>query len=128
MCGVFVNTLGARAMARAAVPRLGETYEAAMQPGRGAMVRYWFLSPAPWSATLDITDVVLLPGCAAVIYFSCDAFVNGVEWLGHRLHLGQTATGTVLAAFGTALPESSVGGLPIGCPCSSVQTCQASLP
>jgi hypothetical protein len=57
---------------------------------------------------LDIIAVVLLLGCAAVIYFSCEAFVNGVEWLGHRLHLGQTATGTVLAAFGTALPESVV--------------------
>jgi cation:H+ antiporter len=57
---------------------------------------------------LDITAFVLLLGCAAVIYFSCEAFVNGVEWLGHRLHLGQTATGTVLAAFGTALPESVV--------------------
>ena len=57
MCGAFVNTLGARAMARAAVPRLGETYEAAMQPGRGAMVRYWLLSPAPWSATLDISSL-----------------------------------------------------------------------
>jgi cation:H+ antiporter len=34
--------------------------------------------------------------------------VNGVEWLGHRLHFGQTATGRVLAAFGTALPESVV--------------------
>jgi cation:H+ antiporter len=57
---------------------------------------------------LDITAFVLLLGCAAVIYFSCEAFVNGVEWLGHRLHLGQTATGTVLAAFGTALPETVV--------------------
>jgi cation:H+ antiporter len=57
---------------------------------------------------LDITAVVLLLGCAAVIYFSCEAFVNGVEWLGHKLHLSQTATGTVLAAFGTALPESVV--------------------
>jgi hypothetical protein len=32
-----------------------------------------------------------------------------MEWLGHRLHLGQTATGTVLAAFGTALPEMVTG-------------------
>jgi cation:H+ antiporter len=57
---------------------------------------------------LEITAFGLLLGCAAVIYFSCEAFVNGVEWLGHRLHLSQTATGTVLAAFGTALPESVV--------------------
>ncbi|WP_432729131.1 sodium:calcium antiporter [Variovorax sp. W6] len=45
---------------------------------------------------------------AAAIYFACEYFVNGVEWLGHRLNLSATATGTVLAAFGTALPESAV--------------------
>ena len=45
---------------------------------------------------------------AAVIYFACEFFVNGVEWVGHRFALGATATGTVLAAFGTALPESAV--------------------
>ena len=45
---------------------------------------------------------------AAVIYFACEFFVNGVEWVGHRFHLGATATGTILAAFGTALPESAV--------------------
>jgi len=31
-----------------------------------------------------------------------------VEWLGRRLGVGETATGTILAAFGTALPESAV--------------------
>jgi len=45
---------------------------------------------------------------AGAIYFACEFFVNGVEWLGHRLNLSSTATGTVLAAFGTALPESAV--------------------
>jgi len=45
---------------------------------------------------------------AAAIYFACEFFVNGVEWVGHRFRLGATATGTVLAAFGTALPESAV--------------------
>ena len=45
---------------------------------------------------------------AGAIYFACEFFVNGVEWLGHRLNLSATATGTVLAAFGTALPESAV--------------------
>lgn len=45
---------------------------------------------------------------AATIYFACEFFVNGVEWLGRRLNLSATATGTVLAAFGTALPESAV--------------------
>ncbi|TAL72969.1 MAG: sodium:calcium antiporter [Rhodanobacter sp.] len=45
---------------------------------------------------------------AGAIYVACEYFVNGVEWLGRRLNLGSTATGTVLAAFGTALPESAV--------------------
>jgi cation:H+ antiporter len=55
-----------------------------------------------------ILTLVLLLAAAVVIYLSCEAFVNGVEWLGMKLGLTQTATGTVLAAFGTALPESVV--------------------
>ena len=47
-------------------------------------------------------------GSAAAIYFSCEFFVNGLEWVGKRLEITQTATGTILAAFGTALPESVV--------------------
>jgi cation:H+ antiporter len=55
-----------------------------------------------------LLTILLLLGSAAVIYFSCEFFVNGVEWLGRRLAVGRTATGTILAAFGTALPESVV--------------------
>ncbi|GDY29810.1 sodium:calcium antiporter [Gandjariella thermophila] len=51
---------------------------------------------------------VLLIGCAAAIYLCCEWFVNAVEWLGHRLKVGPLAVGTILAAFGTALPESVV--------------------
>jgi cation:H+ antiporter len=50
----------------------------------------------------------LFVGSAGAIYFACEYFVNGVEWFGQKLQLGATATGTVLAAFGTALPESAV--------------------
>src|SRR5262245_17692516 len=52
--------------------------------------------------------LVLFFGSAVAIYLSCEFFVHGVEWLGHRLNVTQTATGTILAAFGTALPESVV--------------------
>lgn len=45
---------------------------------------------------------------AAAIYAACEYFVNSIEWLGKKLNIGATATGTVLAAFGTALPESAV--------------------
>lgn len=50
----------------------------------------------------------LLLGSAALIYVACEFFVNGVEWVGRRLAVGQKATGTILAALGTALPESVV--------------------
>jgi cation:H+ antiporter len=52
--------------------------------------------------------VILLLACAVAIYLSCEWFVNAVEWLGLRLKVGPLAVGTVLAAFGTALPESVV--------------------
>jgi cation:H+ antiporter len=51
---------------------------------------------------------VLLIACAVAIYLSCEWFVNAVEWLGQRLKVGKMAVGTILAAFGTALPESVV--------------------
>jgi hypothetical protein len=52
--------------------------------------------------------LILFFGSAVAIYLSCEFFVNGVEWVGQRLKITQTATGTILAAFGTALPESVV--------------------
>lgn len=55
-----------------------------------------------------IASLTLLILSAALIYVACEYFVNGIEWLGDRLGVSQTAVGTVLAAFGTALPESVV--------------------
>ena len=55
-----------------------------------------------------LLTLCLFLGSAGAIYFACEYFVNGVEWFGQKLKLGATATGTVLAAFGTALPESAV--------------------
>jgi len=52
--------------------------------------------------------VLLLIGCAAAIYLACEWFVNAIEWLGVELGVGTMAVGTVLAAIGTALPESVV--------------------
>jgi cation:H+ antiporter len=58
-------------------------------------------------AALD-HDRRLLLASAALIYFACEFFVNGIEWVGERFGVSKTAVGTVLAAFGTALPESVV--------------------
>ena len=52
--------------------------------------------------------VLLLIACAVAIYLSCEWFVNAIEWLGVRLNVGNMAVGTILAAAGTALPESVV--------------------
>lgn len=52
--------------------------------------------------------IVLLIVCAVAIYLSCEWFVNAIEWLGVRLKVGGVAVGTILAAAGTALPESVV--------------------
>ncbi|MFE7156034.1 sodium:calcium antiporter [Streptomyces sp. NPDC057636] len=58
--------------------------------------------------TSPVIHFVLLIACAVAIYFSCEWFVNAVEGLGERLNVGKMAVGTILAAFGTALPESVV--------------------
>lgn len=50
----------------------------------------------------------LLLVSAGFIYCACEYFVNGVEWVGRKTGVSQNAVGTVLAAFGTALPESVV--------------------
>lgn len=55
-----------------------------------------------------IATLSILLISTAAIFLCCETFTNGVEWLGVRLKLGQTATGTILAAFGTALPEGVV--------------------
>lgn len=57
---------------------------------------------------MTIVHVALLIGCAIAIYLSCEWFVNAIEWLGVRWNMGTLAIGTVLAAIGTALPESVV--------------------
>ena len=54
-----------------------------------------------------VTVAVLLLS-AGFVYWACEYFVNGVEWFGRKAGVSQNAVGTVLAAFGTALPESVV--------------------
>jgi cation:H+ antiporter len=53
-------------------------------------------------------DAVLLVTSFAVILCGALLFTNAVEWLGHRLGLGEGAVGSVLAAVGTAMPETLI--------------------
>lgn len=43
-----------------------------------------------------------------VIYYSCDFFVNGIEWVGKKFNIADSAVGSILAALGTALPETVI--------------------
>lgn len=55
-----------------------------------------------------IVSLLIMLAAAVIIYFSSELFVNGVEWVGKAFSISQNAVGTILAAFGTALPESIV--------------------
>jgi len=43
-----------------------------------------------------------------VILLGAELFTNGIEWFGHKLELAEGAVGSVLAAVGTALPETMI--------------------
>ncbi len=67
--------------------------------------------PYPKGLLLNPTVAVAVAALlvsAAFVYWSCEFFVNGVEWVGRKAGVSQNAVGTVLAAFGTALPEGVV--------------------
>jgi cation:H+ antiporter len=53
-------------------------------------------------------DELLLIVAFAIVLGGALLFTNAVEWLGHRLGLGEGAVGSVLAAVGTAAPETLI--------------------
>jgi cation:H+ antiporter len=53
-------------------------------------------------------DVVFLLVSFAVILCGALLFTNAVEWIGHKLKLGEGAVGSLLAAVGTAMPETLI--------------------
>lgn len=57
---------------------------------------------------VDLVYIAALLGSLLFILLSCEVFVNGIEQLGCRLKLSEGATGSILAAVGTALPETII--------------------
>jgi cation:H+ antiporter len=53
-------------------------------------------------------DAILLLASFAIILSGALLFTNAVEWIGHRLKLGEGAVGSLLAAVGTAMPETLI--------------------
>ena len=52
--------------------------------------------------------ILEIVGAIGVIFIGSVLFVNSIEWLGRKLGVNEKAVGTVLAALGTALPETIV--------------------
>lgn len=55
-----------------------------------------------------MNDIALLIISLGIILAGAELFVNGVEWLGKIYNLSEGAVGSVLAAVGTALPETII--------------------
>lgn len=53
-------------------------------------------------------DAILLLVSLVVILAGAALFTNGIEWFGRKLGLAEGAVGSVLAAVGTALPETMI--------------------
>jgi cation:H+ antiporter len=53
-------------------------------------------------------DIVVLGVALVVILAGAELFTNGIEWFGRKLQLAEGAVGSVLAAVGTALPETMI--------------------
>jgi cation:H+ antiporter len=53
-------------------------------------------------------DLVILALAFVVILLGAELFTNGIEWFGRKLELAEGAVGSVLAAVGTALPETMI--------------------
>lgn len=53
-------------------------------------------------------DIAFLLLGLGIILLGAEVFTNGIEWLGKKLNLSEGAVGSILAAVGTALPETMI--------------------
>ena len=59
-------------------------------------------------------DFLVLGISFVLILIGAELFTNGIEWFGRKLELAEGAVGSVLAAVGTALPETMIPIIAIG--------------
>ena len=55
-----------------------------------------------------LLEIFELLGTILVILIGCELFANAVEHIGRKFALSHAATGSLLAAVGTALPETII--------------------
>src|SRR5437879_11960980 len=57
---------------------------------------------------MGMIDIALIVGAFVLILVGAEVFTNGIEWLGVKLNMSEGATGSILAAIGTATPETLI--------------------
>jgi cation:H+ antiporter len=57
---------------------------------------------------LNPLELLVLVAAFALILVGAEFFTNGIEWLGIKLGMSEGATGSILAALGTATPETTI--------------------
>jgi cation:H+ antiporter len=60
-----------------------------------------------------VIELILLAAALVIILLGAELFTNGIEWFGRKLDLAEGAVGSVLAAVGTALPETMIPAVAI---------------
>src|SRR6478672_10486925 len=73
---------------------------------RGLRAAHRLRDPSTPASMTRHMDWVLLVASLLVILVAAELFTNGVEWVGEGFGLSEGAVGSVLAAIGTALPET----------------------
>ena len=55
-----------------------------------------------------LTSAALVLASVVITLAGCTLFTNGIEWLGKRMKVSEGAVGSIFAAIGTTLPETSI--------------------
>jgi len=55
-----------------------------------------------------LTYAALVLASVVITLAGCTLFTNGIEWLGKRMKVSEGAVGSIFAAVGTTLPETSI--------------------
>jgi cation:H+ antiporter len=55
-----------------------------------------------------LVDSVLVLAAVVITLGGCHLFTNGIEWLGRRMKISEGAVGSIFAALGTTMPETSI--------------------
>jgi cation:H+ antiporter len=55
-----------------------------------------------------LMNIALLLISILLVFIGCDLFTNGIEWIGLKFRFSESVVGSILAAIGTALPETII--------------------